>query len=170
MQTSMLTAANRGVGRYGWLLGLGLGALVAGFVLNSLPPSQPPPRPPLPRRMMRNLRFMPSRLLGGKGKPTLRPRPGWPMRVRLSPATTRPILAPSTINCVLRICAVRATLAPLQPRSTQPRIRPVLSLSTTRFRLRTFASARMTSTKRYLATKPRLRCPLALPIGAVRPK
>ena len=34
MQTSMLTAANRGVGRYGWLLGLGLGALVAGFVLN----------------------------------------------------------------------------------------------------------------------------------------
>jgi len=29
----MLTAANRGVGRYGWLLGLGLGALVAGFVL-----------------------------------------------------------------------------------------------------------------------------------------
>jgi len=34
MQTSMLTAANRGVGRYGWLLGLGLGALAAGVVLN----------------------------------------------------------------------------------------------------------------------------------------
>ena len=34
MQTSMLTAANRGVGRYGWLLGLGLSALVAGVVLN----------------------------------------------------------------------------------------------------------------------------------------
>ena len=33
MQASMLTAANRGVGRYGWLLGLGLGALVAGLVL-----------------------------------------------------------------------------------------------------------------------------------------
>lgn len=34
MQTSMVTAANRGVGRYGWLLGLGFGALAAGFVLN----------------------------------------------------------------------------------------------------------------------------------------
>ena len=33
MQASMLTAANRGVGRYGWLLGLGLGAIVAGLVL-----------------------------------------------------------------------------------------------------------------------------------------
>jgi hypothetical protein len=30
----MLTAANRGVGQYGWLLGLGLSALVAGVVLN----------------------------------------------------------------------------------------------------------------------------------------
>lgn len=84
MQTSMLTAANRGVGRYGWLLGLGLGALAA--------------------------------TLDASG------------------------------------------------------VKRASSLPATRFRLRTFASARMTSTERYLATKPRLRCPLALPIGAVRPK
>lgn len=45
MQTSMLTAANRGVGRYGWLLGLGFGALAAGVVLNrsaALPTSAKP--------------------------------------------------------------------------------------------------------------------------------
>ena len=40
MQARMLTATNRGVGRYGWLLGLGLGALVAAFVVTT--PAAPP--------------------------------------------------------------------------------------------------------------------------------
>lgn len=40
MQARMLTAANRGVGRYGWLLGLGLGAIVAGLVVTR--PAAPP--------------------------------------------------------------------------------------------------------------------------------